>query len=201
MPTVALRVPGSGGEPREFLFFGRVAEYKGIAELLDAFRDLPSGTPARLTVAGSCDDPGLRARLASAAGVRLRLEHVPESEVSHMLASADVIVLPFRRVTTSGSAELALAHGRPLLIPDLPALADLPEDAVIRYDGSVAALTAAMADLAHAADGRLAVMSAAAIAYSAQASWDEIARATMAAMKSISAGSYASAHGTAATAT
>jgi glycosyltransferase involved in cell wall biosynthesis len=185
--TVALRVPGSGDGPREFLFFGRIAEYKGITELLAAFAGLPAGIAARLTVAGQCDDPDLRALLATARNVRLRLERVPEGEVPGVLAGADVVVLPFRKVTTSGSAELALAHARPLIVPDLPGLADLPADAVVRYDGSVRGLTAALADLAKAAGARLAAMSAAAMDYSAQTSWDEIARATASAMESVSA--------------
>ena len=43
-----------------------------------------------------------------------------------LLDRADVVVLPFRQVTTSGSAILALYHGKPLIVPDLAALADLP---------------------------------------------------------------------------
>jgi glycosyltransferase involved in cell wall biosynthesis len=199
-PT-ALRVPGSGGGPREFLFFGKVARYKGIEELLTAFTGLPAGTVARLTVAGQCDDPELRTLLETAANVRLRLEHVPEREVPGILASADVVVLPFRQVTTSGSAELALSHARPLVIPDLPGLASLPADAVVRYDGSVRGLTAAITDLANAEKARLAAMSAAAAGYSAQASWDKIAQAIVSAMGSVAGGPCRPTRGSAAAAT
>jgi glycosyltransferase involved in cell wall biosynthesis len=185
---MTLRAPGSGGGPREFLFFGKVAEYKGIPELLAAFAGLPAGIPARLTVAGQCDNPGMRALLTTARNVRLRLEHVPEQEVPGILAGADVVVLPFRQVTTSGSAELALAHARPLIVPDLPGLAGLPADAVARYDGSVRGLTAILAELAKADQARLAAMSAAAADYSTQTSWDEIARTTVSALEAIGAG-------------
>lgn len=196
----ALRVPGSGGGPREFLFFGRVAPYKGIEELLAAFNELPAGTAARLTVVGQCDVPDLRTLLGAATNVRLRLEHVPEREVPGILADADVVVLPFRQVTTSGSAELALSHARPLIIPDLPGLASLPANAVVRYDGSVRGLTAAIADLANADRARFAAMSAAAAAYSAQASWAEIAQVTVSAMESVVSGSHEPARGSAAAA-
>jgi glycosyltransferase involved in cell wall biosynthesis len=196
-----LRVPGSGGGPREFLFFGKVARYKGIEELLAAFAQLPAGTAARLTVAGQCDVPDLRRLLATATNVRLRLEHVPDRDVPGILAGADVVVLPFRQVTTSGSAELALSHARPLIIPDLPGLAGLPADAVVRYDGSVCGLTAAIADLANAGRPRLAAMSAAAAGYSAHASWHEIAQATVSAMESVVGGSYGPARGSAAAVT
>ena len=192
VPPDSLRAPGAGNGPREFLFFGTVAGYKGVEELLTAFGGLPAGTPARLTVAGRCDDPELQARLTAAlpaaGNVRLHLEYVPELEVAGLLAGADVVVLPFRRVTTSGSAELALAHARPLIVPDLPGLAGLPSDAVTRYDGSVRGLTAALADLTRADGSRLAAMSAAALGYSALASWPEIAAVTLSAIESALSG-------------
>jgi glycosyltransferase involved in cell wall biosynthesis len=187
---VTLRMPGSGERPREFLFFGKVTEYKGVEDLVAAFNGLPKGIPVRLTVAGQCDDPGLRARLRAAANVRLRLQRVPERDVAELMASADVVVLPFRQVTTSGSAELALSHARPLIVPDLPGLADLPDGAVIRYDGSVPGLTEALADLAAADRSRLAAMSAAASAHSTQVSWHAIAVATLSAMESVVSGSH-----------
>jgi glycosyltransferase involved in cell wall biosynthesis len=181
----ALRVPGSSDGAREFLFFGRIVEYKGLEELLAAFASLPPETPARLTVAGTCEDPRLQARLMAAENVRLRLEHVPGPEVADLLAGADVVVLPFRRITTSGSAELALAHGRPLIVPDLPGLAELPDGAVLRYDGSVPRLAEAVAELASAGKSRLAAMSAAASDYGSQSSWYEIADTTLTALDSL----------------
>ncbi len=182
-----LRTPGTGGGAREFLFFGKVAEYKGVEGLLAAFADLPAGSNAALTVAGQCDDRDLRARLVSKAtqNVRFRLEYIPAAEVTELMSAADVVVLPFRAVTTSGSAELALAHGRPLIVPDLPSLAGLPTDAVTRYDRSTSGLTAALVKIIGANQPRLATMSAAALSYSAQASWREIAAATLAEMESV----------------
>ena len=122
--------------------FRPVQEYKGVDDLLSAFSAIPDGIAAHLTVAGKCDDPELRSRLhelADTTGARvvLRLEHVPEEEVALLFAATEVVVLPFRRVTTSGSAMLALSHGKPLIVPDLPGLADLPDKAVLRYGGGI----------------------------------------------------------------
>src|SRR5450755_2532617 len=182
--------PGRGDGPRRFLFFGRVAEYKGVDDLLAAFLGLPDEVHAHLTVAGQCADPVLRSRLntlaqASSAPVTLRLERVPDDEVAPLLAAADVVVLPFRRVTTSGSAMLALAHGRPLIAPDLAGLADLPEEAVLRYDGGVPGLIAALVHLARADGETLAAMSAAARGYASRTTWQEIAERTMIEMVSV----------------
>jgi glycosyltransferase involved in cell wall biosynthesis len=186
-PAGVVRPHGPAGEesPREFLFFGNVTHYKGVEELLDAYARLPRQIRARLTIAGQCADPELRARLAATPDLSLRLERIPEDEIAQLMASVDVVVLPFRRVTTSGSAMLALAHGRPLIVPELPGLSDLPTEAVSRYDGSVHGLTAALADLARADSSRLAAMSAAALNWSGQVSWRDIASATLAAMESV----------------
>lgn len=183
-------VSRSAGGTRRFLFFGQVQEYKGVEELLAAFLNLPGDVAAELMVAGQCRDRALRSRLQALAdrgGARvvLRLEYIPDEEVAHLLDGVDVVVLPFRRVTTSGSAILALSHGRPLLVPTLAALADLPRDAVVRYSGGVPALTAALARLARADRETLAAMSHAARRHAATVTWPDIARQTTAAMVSV----------------
>jgi glycosyltransferase involved in cell wall biosynthesis len=185
-PGVARREPGAGGPPRRLLFLGQVHEYKGVEDLLAAIALLPPGAPVRLTVAGRCPDPALGARLrALAAGdgrVTLRLEHVPDEEAARLLEAADAVVLPFRRITNSSSAVLALAHGRPLVVPRLPALEELPDGAVERYDGTVPGLAGAIGAIAGAAPERLAAMSAAARAHPLPG-WDEVADRTLAAIR------------------
>jgi glycosyltransferase involved in cell wall biosynthesis len=186
-------VADAGGVPRRFLFFGRVQEYKGVDDLLAAFLALPGDVAAHLTVAGRCDEPRLRSRLhALARGddarVALRLEHVPEEELAQLLAAADVVVLPFRQVTTSASAMHALSYRRPLIVPDLPGTADLPDQAVLRYNGEVPALTAALAYLAQADEEILAQMSAAAESYAFRTTWQQIAERTMTEMISVLGG-------------
>ena len=186
----SLRAPAAGGGPRRFLFFGQVREYKGVDVLLSAFAAMPDDVPAHLTVAGRCDDPKLGSRLHAQArragpNVLLLLDHVPDDEVTQLLAAADVVVLPYRRVSTSGSAMLALSHGRPLIVPDLAGLADLPDQAVLRYDGEVAALADALVHLACVDEGTLAAMSAAARSYASQTTWQEIAERTVSEMLSV----------------
>jgi len=51
------------------------------------------------------------------------------------LGDADAVVLPFRDILTSGSAILALSHGRPVIAPALGCLpGTLPSDATFLYD-------------------------------------------------------------------
>jgi glycosyltransferase involved in cell wall biosynthesis len=178
----SLRVPGTGQGPRRLLFFGKVRSYKGVEDLLEAFMALPPGLEAHLTVAGECSGR-LAATITdfarrSAGRLETRLYHIPDGELSRLFAEADVVVLPFRQITTSGSAILALCHGRPLVVPDLPSLNNLPDGAVSRYDGTVSGLVDALADVTTADAAVLAKMSAEAYAYCSAVSWGEIAGAT-----------------------
>lgn len=183
LPAASLPVPGFSGGPRHILFFGKILDYKGVEDLLAAFADVPAATAATLTVAGQCEDPAMRARLralAQADGERvtLRLERIADQDVAPLLASADVVALPYRKVTTSGSAMLALAYGRPLIVPELDAFAHLPREAIVSYDGTRPGLTSALVQAADVRSTALAAMAASAYAYAAALSWSEIAAKT-----------------------
>jgi glycosyltransferase involved in cell wall biosynthesis len=186
-PPAVLRAPGDGDGPRELLFFGKIRPYKGVDILLKAFAALPPDFDVHLTVAGECGDSATRDELAELAGksenrVLLQLDRVPEHEVTRLLERADAVVLPYRLITTSGSGVLALCHGRPLVVPDLPGLAELPDDAVIRYDGTESGLAAALAAIVTADASVLQKMSSAADLYCTSITWSEIADKTLAEM-------------------
>lgn len=180
-----LRTPGDGEQSRQFLFFGKIRPYKGVDTLLEALAALPPELDAHLTVAGECGDISAAAELAALASrsrgrVTLRLEWISEEEASRLLHLADAVVLPYRKITTSGSGMLALCHGCPLIVPDLPGLAEFPDDAVIRYDGTSQGLGSALASVITADASVLAKMSSAAYAYCATTGWSEIAERTLA---------------------
>ncbi len=173
----------AAGEPLRLLFFGKVEPYKGVEDLLDAVAALPAATDVALTVAGECRDPALGARLRAGAAragrpVDLRLVAVPEAQVDALFARHHAVVLPFRRITTSSSAPFALEHGRPVVVPDLPGLAGLPDAAVVRHAPGVAALAAALQGLAAAPPERLQEMGRAALA-SRGPGWGEVAALTL----------------------
>ncbi|MGE4178110.1 MAG: glycosyltransferase, partial [Thermoleophilia bacterium] len=175
------------GEPLRLLFFGKVEPYKGVEDLLDALALVPAGADVALTVAGECRDPGLAARLRAGAAragrpVDLRLAAAPEDEVDALFARHHAVVLPFRRVTTSSSAALALEQARPLVVPDLPGLAVLPDGAVVRHAPGASALASALAALAAAPPDRLEEMGRAALAAGGPG-WDDVAALTLEAVR------------------
>lgn len=180
--------PARRGGPRHLVFFGKVQEHKGVEDLIAAATALPD-VDLRVTVAGECADALLRRRLAAMAGagdgrVALRLERVPDEEVTRLMAAADAVALPYRAGTTSSAAALALAHGRPVLVPRITAFADVPDGAALRYDGTRQGLATSLRAVAEMDPERLAAMAAAARAHRGPG-WDEVAVRTALAIDGI----------------
>jgi glycosyltransferase involved in cell wall biosynthesis len=178
---LAPRVPRRAS--RHVAFFGKVESYKGVEELLRAFAALPIDCPLRLTVAGACADVSLRRRIESSAqavgsAVTLRLEHLPAVAVDELLAGVDALVLPFRDVTTTGTANLAQACGVPVVIPDLPNLRDV-RAGTIRYDGSVEDLTATLERVSRLDASELDALGAAAYRSAHERTWADVAAETL----------------------
>jgi beta-1,4-mannosyltransferase len=115
-----------------YLFLGLIRPYKGLEELLPAFRSL-SDPAARLLVAGRPRPAEYAARLAGQAAGDPRIlwhpQFVPDHEVQLWMNAADAVVLPYRQITTSGAAMLAWSFGRPVIAPALPAFVEPMSDA------------------------------------------------------------------------
>lgn len=179
-----LRPPGVGRSTLKLLFFGYVLEYKGVEDLVEAMAGIPEDVGVQLQVAGHCPDARLRRRLHELAKVTrgrvtLDLARIPGDEIPDLLADSDVVILPFRRTTTSASALLALGYGRVVILPDVPAFADLPREAAIFYDGSVEGLRRAIVKVAGDHREQLVRTGSAASAYVSTLSWAEAAAQTI----------------------
>lgn len=125
-------------DARVLLFVGAVRPYKGLEDLLAAFRRL--GQPGlRLIVAGRPRRPESAVSIAAAATadprVSLHMDFVPADQLQVMLNAADVVVLPFRDILTSGSMILAMSFGRAIVAPSMGCLPDiLPPGGGVLYD-------------------------------------------------------------------
>jgi len=140
-----------------YLFLGLIRPYKGLEALIAAFTAMP-GDNVRLVIAGHVADPAYLDSLIEQAGpdprILLRPEYVPDDEVQIFCNAADVSVLPYRDVTTSGAVWLAFSFGLPVIAPDRPPFRALIEDGRgLGYDAEhTQGLTAALQQ-AQALDG------------------------------------------------
>lgn len=117
------------GEPdRVFLFLGMIRPFKGLEELLPAFRQL-SDPQAMLWIAGQPRPPDYHQHLAHLVAadrrVRWHPQFIPDDQIQLWMNAADIVVLPYRRTTTSGAAMLAFSFGKPVIAPALPAFREL----------------------------------------------------------------------------
>jgi beta-1,4-mannosyltransferase len=126
------------------LFFGQVRPYKGVVELLDAFRAVDDPN-ARLVVAGRPVDADIASAVHRAAAadkrVQLHLGLVAAEDVQRYFNAADLVALPYVETLNSGAALLALSFDRRVLGPATGAFAELSAELgdrwVTTYDGSL----------------------------------------------------------------
>ncbi len=114
-----------------FLFLGQVRGYKGIGELISAFQALrASDEDCSLVIAGKVlglSEDEVRQELAGCPKAVFHPGYVPDERMQIYLNAADAMVLPYRKVLTSGSVFLALSFGLPVICPRSGLLADIVE--------------------------------------------------------------------------
>jgi beta-1,4-mannosyltransferase len=132
------------------LFFGACRPYKNLEALVAAFRRVPDND-LRLVIAGDFQDAAYRDCVQALAGHDVRIgfdsRFIPDDELSTYLEAADVVVVPYRDVLTSGSVMLAFSFGRPVISVARGFLLDVvtPESGVLFEPNSVEELVEAIA--------------------------------------------------------
>lgn len=132
-----------------FLYFGAVRPYKGIEDAIAAFRELQN-SQARLIIAGRPLNSAIKAKIEALAmhdpRIRTIFDYVPATEVARYYTAADVVLLPFRHVQTSGSALLAMSMAKPVLTSAQGCLPELiaPETGLLYDPNEPGALAIAM---------------------------------------------------------
>ena len=73
-------------------------------------------------------------------------EFIPDKDIQVYLKASDIFVLPYKDITTSGAAFLALSFGRPIIAPAITSFPEVvtPESGILyeasKPDGLVSAL-------------------------------------------------------------
>ena len=163
-----------------FLFLGKLRPYKGLIELIRAFKK--TARPNSLLIIAGKPVSHYRQELANEIGECTNIltfaYEIPNDQIQIFLNAADVVVLPYREILNSGSLWLAMSFGKCCIVP---AIGSIPEiiDASngIPYDigpsGLESALQFAMDNETIIQErGRMACQSA------KQSDWNNIGKAT-----------------------
>ncbi len=131
---------GLTGQGTVLAFVGWVRPYKGVRELILAFRDLP-GDELRLLIAGTPGSDEFAAEVTALAEgdprIALHLSFVPDDDLQLYLNAADAVALPYREIFTSGSVLLAISFGRAVIAPRRGCIGETVDDAgAILYDAT-----------------------------------------------------------------
>jgi glycosyltransferase involved in cell wall biosynthesis len=121
----------SDGE-RAILFFGNIAPYKGLGDLIAAFERIATRRQDyRLIIAGrpkkGCEkhwNEIQRAidRSAHREWIIQRIEYIPDEETELYFKAADVLALPYTRIFQSGVLFFGYSFGLPVVAADVGAL-------------------------------------------------------------------------------
>ncbi|MBI4815133.1 MAG: glycosyltransferase family 4 protein [Deltaproteobacteria bacterium] len=158
-----------------FLHFGQLRPYKEVPRLVEAFGRL-SRKDVRLLLVGS-SPKGERLVLPKDDRIRAIETFVPDEDVAMYLRAADIAVLPFARVLTSGSLVLAMSFGLPVIAPRIGCLPETipPEGGLFYEDGELASAMAKILDADRSAMGERNRVAALAV------SFEDMAQETLAA--------------------
>jgi D-inositol-3-phosphate glycosyltransferase len=117
-------------DARVILFFGAIEPRKGLDVLIDAFSSIVrSDESAYLIIAGypvedfssyaqRIRDNGLQDHLSAV------LRWIPFEEMQNFFNAADVVVLPYKRISQSGVLQLAYAYARPVVVTNVGGIAE-----------------------------------------------------------------------------
>jgi glycosyltransferase involved in cell wall biosynthesis len=172
-------------------FVGLIRPYKGLSVLLDAWPAVRDGVPdAELVVAGKpLGVDGIADRLAGMRGVTATLGYVPSGVFAGILRRADLLVLPYLSIDSSGVVFAALALGTPFVASDVGALGEVAADTgagIVVAPGDPAALAGAITGLLGDAERRRAMRAAALAAAAGPYAFAESARAAQALYEAVS---------------
>jgi len=133
IPEKARRELGIPLDRHVVLFFGVIRKSKGLACLIEAFAKSRAVNPHLfLVIAGR---PNRREnvewyineikRYDIGHSAQLEIGFIPDDKRDRYFSSADVVVLPYTRIFSSGVIHLAYSYGVPVIASDLPTFQDI----------------------------------------------------------------------------
>ena len=114
-----------------FLFFGKMRPYKGVESLIKSFRGISDGN-SLLLIAGKPVNDKQKKQLTNLSSksnnILLFLKYIPDDEIQYYMNAADVVVLPYIKIFTSGTLLLAMSYSKSIIAPNLGLIPDILDD-------------------------------------------------------------------------
>ena len=131
-PATARKMLNLAPKDPVLLFFGQIKEVKGLDLLLQALPQVVAKFPTlKLLIAGKVwkDDFSKYINLIKQKNLQdnidLHIGYIPDEDVAIFYRSADLIVLPYRRIYQSGVLLMAMSYGLPVMVSDLEGMIEI----------------------------------------------------------------------------
>ena len=114
-----------------FLFFGSIQAYKGLHDLVRAFKQLESNTERKLKliIAGKVYNQSnfktIKNEIDASENILLMQNRIANEDVQHYFKAANVCVCPYRITLNSGVAHLSHTFGTPVIGPNVGGFKEL----------------------------------------------------------------------------
>ena len=122
-------------DKKVLLFFGMIKKVKGLEILLQSLRDvIKKNSDVVLVIAGRVweNDFSIYQKIIDENNLSnhclIHDKFIPHDDVGYYYASADLIVLPYKRIYQSGVLMMSLSYEKAVLVSDLPPLTEVVED-------------------------------------------------------------------------
>lgn len=118
-----------------YLFFGNIRAYKGLEDLVESFIKINNKhVNTTLLIAGRGLDKEiveyLNNKIALNNKIIAHIEFINDEDVQVYLNAADIMVLPYKNILTSGVALLALSFNLPVIAPSMGLIPELVENKI-----------------------------------------------------------------------
>ena len=165
-----------------FLHFGQIRPYKGIMELITAFETL-SDQKARLLIVGKPLNDKVALDIMNRCKNNKRIKtffgFIPDNEVHVYMNAADIVVLPYKDILTSGAVIIAMSFGKPIITTSSGCIADtLDENGSFLYLNTEGGLLKTMQRVLNTDKAKLQSMGKHNLELAQCLGWDEIGKKT-----------------------
>jgi glycosyltransferase involved in cell wall biosynthesis len=181
------------------LWQGIIFPYKGIDLLLSAWQEVEAADDSVYLVIAGTGAPGVldqirkQIRELGLKRVKLHFRFITAEELVALYRAADIVVYPYRAITTSGALATGLALGKTIVASDLPVFREALKDRENARLVNVSQgneLASVLSELAQDAEQRMRLAEKVRDMNFGDETWKNIARATFATyLKSLNRGS------------
>jgi len=123
---------GLNSNDHVYLFLGNIRGYKGVLELISTFNKIKIAN-TKLIIAGKPASKEIKSKILSLINgnqnILTRFEFIPNEEVQVYMNTADLVVLPYEDILTSGMVLLAMSFKKPVIAPAKGTIAG-----IVNYD-------------------------------------------------------------------